>query len=31
MELIVCHDDDIVKEGYIKNGGVEIKLFTCVL
>ncbi|GFU55307.1 uncharacterized protein TNCV_4892651 [Trichonephila clavipes] len=31
MARIVRHNDESVKEGYIKNGGKEVKLFTCTL
>ncbi|GFU14104.1 uncharacterized protein TNCV_2536531 [Trichonephila clavipes] len=31
MARIVCHNDEIIKEGYIRNGGNEVKLFTSAL
>ncbi|GFS57091.1 uncharacterized protein TNCV_4238671 [Trichonephila clavipes] len=31
MARIVRHNDDSVREGYIRNGGKEIKLFTSTL
>ncbi|GFU91734.1 transposable element Tcb1 transposase [Trichonephila clavipes] len=31
MARIVCHNDKSVREGYIRNGGKEIKLFTSAL
>ncbi|GFU30044.1 transposable element Tcb1 transposase [Trichonephila clavipes] len=31
MALIVCHNDESVREGYIRNGGKEVKLFTSAL
>ncbi|GFX40569.1 uncharacterized protein TNCV_2373531 [Trichonephila clavipes] len=31
MERIVCHNDESVREGYIRNGGKEVKLFTSAL
>ncbi|GFV03752.1 uncharacterized protein TNCV_1877001 [Trichonephila clavipes] len=31
MARIVRHDDESVREGYIKNGGKEVKLFTSAL
>ncbi|GFT86593.1 HTH_Tnp_Tc3_2 domain-containing protein [Trichonephila clavipes] len=31
MERIVRHNDESVKEGYIRNGGKEVKLFTSAL
>ena len=31
MTPIVRHNDDRVREGYINNGGKEVKLFTSVL
>ncbi|GFV34909.1 uncharacterized protein TNCV_1452111 [Trichonephila clavipes] len=27
MARIVCHNDESVREGYIRNGGKEVKLF----
>ncbi|GFY04172.1 HTH_Tnp_Tc3_2 domain-containing protein [Trichonephila clavipes] len=31
MARIVRHNDDSVREGYIRNGGKEVELFTCAL
>ncbi|GFW71353.1 transposable element Tc3 transposase [Trichonephila clavipes] len=31
MARIVCHNDESVREGYIRNGGKEVKMFTDVL
>ncbi|GFU45718.1 transposable element Tcb2 transposase [Trichonephila clavipes] len=31
MARIVCHNDESVREGYIRNGGKEVKLFTRAL
>ncbi|GFV21918.1 transposable element Tcb1 transposase [Trichonephila clavipes] len=31
MARIVCHNDESVREGYIRNGGKEVKLFTSAL
>ncbi|GFY17770.1 HTH_Tnp_Tc3_2 domain-containing protein [Trichonephila clavipes] len=31
MEQIVCHNDESEREGYIRNGGKEVKLFTSAL
>ncbi|GFY07067.1 uncharacterized protein TNCV_4203381 [Trichonephila clavipes] len=31
MARIVRHNDEIVREGYIRNGGKEVKLFTSAL
>ncbi|GFW44892.1 transposable element Tcb1 transposase [Trichonephila clavipes] len=31
MARIVCHNNDSVREGYIRNGGKEVKLFTSTL
>ncbi|GFX65147.1 uncharacterized protein TNCV_4820381 [Trichonephila clavipes] len=31
MALIVRHNDESVREGYIRNGGKEVKLFTSAL
>ncbi|GFV78896.1 transposable element Tcb1 transposase [Trichonephila clavipes] len=31
MERIVGHNDESVREGYIRNGGKEVKLFTSAL
>ncbi|GIY66645.1 hypothetical protein CDAR_319551 [Caerostris darwini] len=31
MARIVRHNDESVREGYIRNGGKEVKLFTSVL
>ncbi|GFY36030.1 HTH_Tnp_Tc3_2 domain-containing protein [Trichonephila clavipes] len=31
MARIVRHNDESVREGYIRNGGKEVKLFTCAL
>ncbi|GFV40576.1 uncharacterized protein TNCV_1984181 [Trichonephila clavipes] len=31
MALIVRHNDESVREGYIRNGGKEVKLFTSTL
>ncbi|GFW44245.1 HTH_Tnp_Tc3_2 domain-containing protein [Trichonephila clavipes] len=31
MTRIVRHNDESVREGYIRNGGKEVKLFTCAL
>ncbi|GFW64066.1 transposable element Tcb1 transposase [Trichonephila clavipes] len=31
MARIVCHNDESVREGYIRNGGKEVKLFICAL
>ncbi|GFX59920.1 transposable element Tcb1 transposase [Trichonephila clavipes] len=31
MERIVRHNDESVREGYIRNGGKEVKLFTSAL
>ncbi|GFV63019.1 transposable element Tcb1 transposase [Trichonephila clavipes] len=31
MARIVRHNDDSVREGYIRNGGKEVKLFTSAL
>ncbi|GFX34860.1 uncharacterized protein TNCV_2328001 [Trichonephila clavipes] len=31
MAWIVRHNDESVREGYIRNGGKEVKLFTSVL
>ncbi|GFY17345.1 uncharacterized protein TNCV_1091181 [Trichonephila clavipes] len=31
MAWIVCHNDESVREGYIWNGGKEVKLFTSAL
>ncbi|GFV36829.1 HTH_Tnp_Tc3_2 domain-containing protein [Trichonephila clavipes] len=31
MARIVCHNDESVSEGYIRNGGKEVKLFTIAL
>ncbi|GFY32544.1 transposable element Tcb1 transposase [Trichonephila clavipes] len=28
---IVCHNDESVREGHIRNGGKEVKLFTSAL
>ncbi|GFW73072.1 transposable element Tcb1 transposase [Trichonephila clavipes] len=31
MARIVCHNEESVREGYIGNGGKEVKLFTSAL
>ncbi|GFU92909.1 HTH_Tnp_Tc3_2 domain-containing protein [Trichonephila clavipes] len=31
MARIVRHNDESVREGYIRNSGKEVKLFTCAL
>ncbi|GFW56301.1 transposable element Tcb1 transposase [Trichonephila clavipes] len=31
MARIVCHNDENVRERYIRNGGKEVKLFTSAL
>ncbi|GFY01264.1 uncharacterized protein TNCV_5077311 [Trichonephila clavipes] len=31
MARIVCHNDESVREGYIRNGGKEVKLFISAL
>ncbi|GFS78947.1 uncharacterized protein TNCV_4341921 [Trichonephila clavipes] len=31
MAWIVCHNEESVREGYIRNGGKEVKLFTSAL
>ncbi|GFV29397.1 cubilin [Trichonephila clavipes] len=31
MARIVCHNDESVREGYIRKGGKEVKLFTSTL
>ncbi|GFV49411.1 uncharacterized protein TNCV_1265401 [Trichonephila clavipes] len=31
MARIVCHNDESVREGYIRNGGKEVKFFTSAL
>ncbi|GFX84724.1 HTH_Tnp_Tc3_2 domain-containing protein [Trichonephila clavipes] len=31
MARIVCHNDESVREGYIRNGSKEVKMFTRAL
>ncbi|GFU91103.1 HTH_Tnp_Tc3_2 domain-containing protein [Trichonephila clavipes] len=31
MVRIVCHNDESLRQGYIRNGGKEVKLFTSAL
>ncbi|GFW57632.1 transposable element Tcb1 transposase [Trichonephila clavipes] len=31
MARIVCHNDESVREGYIRNGGKEVKMFGSAL